>query len=177
MARIKPGDRTGEVADRLRQRRNGSLTPLDDVLLHSPPLADGWNTLIGAVRGDLLLPGDLRELTILRVAALNGAEYEWQAHEPVARQEGLSKTQIDSLRLNLDQMSAVMSAIQRLCVQYTDAMTRELEVPEPLFRQILAQLGERQTVELTATIAAYNLVSRFLLAMGIEGGDYARGTK
>jgi alkylhydroperoxidase family enzyme len=32
-------------------------------------------------------------------------------------------------------------------------------------------LGERQTVELIATIAAYNMVSRFLEATGIHGDD------
>lgn len=41
MARRRPADATGEVADRVRQRRGGRLTPLDHALLHSEPLAYG----------------------------------------------------------------------------------------------------------------------------------------
>ena len=36
---------------------------------------------------------------------------------------------------------------------------------------VRALLGERQTVELVATIAAYNMVSRFLEALQIHSHD------
>jgi hypothetical protein len=39
------------VAERTRERRRGALIRLDRMLLHSPPLADGWNDLLRAVRG------------------------------------------------------------------------------------------------------------------------------
>ncbi|HEX5997625.1 MAG TPA: carboxymuconolactone decarboxylase family protein [Jiangellales bacterium] len=166
MARVPPADGTGEVADRIRRRRNGELTPLDDVLLHSAPLADGWNSLLGAVRTGLNLPDDLRELVILRVAALTGAGYEWRAHEPLARAAGLSDDQVRALGEDGDSTS--LTPTQRACVAYADAMTRAVQVPEALFAEVLRHLGEQRTVELTGTIATYNLVARFLLAMGIE---------
>ena len=89
MARLSYVTDNSEIANRIRQRRGGHLTPLDGMLLHSPPLADGWNSLLGAIRNQSTLPDDIRELAILRVAALNGAHYEWQAHEPIARRSGL----------------------------------------------------------------------------------------
>ena len=53
------------VADRIRQRRGRrGLTPLDGTLLHSPPYADGWNTLLGAVRSGGRLPADIREAIV-----------------------------------------------------------------------------------------------------------------
>jgi alkylhydroperoxidase family enzyme len=47
-------------------------------------------------------------------------------------------------------------------------MTLQVQVPQPLFDALRAQLGERELVELTATVAAYNMVSRFLEALQID---------
>jgi len=53
-------------------------------------------------------------------------------------------------------------------LEYTDAMTRDIRVPQSLFDAVCAELGEEQMVELSLTIATYNMVSRFLEAMQIE---------
>jgi alkylhydroperoxidase family enzyme len=47
-------------------------------------------------------------------------------------------------------------------------MTRDVEVPDELFEELRWHFDERGVVELTATIAAYNLVSRFLVALRLE---------
>jgi alkylhydroperoxidase family enzyme len=168
MARLDYVVEGSAVADRIRTRRGGHLTPLDGMLLHSPPLADGWNSLLGAIRGESTLPADLRELAILRVAALNRAEYEWRAHEPVGRRAGLSDTDVAALREpepdGLDGPKAVTLA-------YTDAMTRDIEVPATVFDALRGYFDERQLVELTMTIGAYNLVSRFLVALEVGADD------
>ncbi len=94
MARLPYVAPDGDVTARIRERRGGRLTALDGMLLHSPEFADGWNSMLGAVRGASTLPADVRELVILRVASRNGASYEWAAHEPVARQAGLGDEQL-----------------------------------------------------------------------------------
>ena len=168
MARLRPSTATGEVAERVRARRKGTLTPLDLMLLHSEPLADGWNTLMGAVRSRFELPADLRELAICRVAVLNDAPYEWQAHAPLLRQAGFSDEQLAAVRKPDD---ASLSPLHRLVLAYTDAMTRDVRVPDELFAAVLGELGERGTVELTATVASYNMVSRFLVALQVRVDD------
>jgi alkylhydroperoxidase family enzyme len=47
-------------------------------------------------------------------------------------------------------------------------MTREIRVPDDVFRGVREHFNDREIVELTATIAAYNLVSRFLEALQID---------
>ena len=47
-------------------------------------------------------------------------------------------------------------------------MTREIHVPHDVFARVREHLTERHVVELTATIAAYNCVSRFLEALRID---------
>ena len=72
-----------DVVAAVRARRGGELLNLDRMLLHSPPVAMGWNALLGAVRKDLALSPKLRELAMCVVAVLNGAEYEWGHHAPL----------------------------------------------------------------------------------------------
>ena len=61
----------------------GEILLLYRVLLNSAPLASGWEKMLTAVRNRSSLPPDLRELIILRVAVLNRAPFEFDAHLPV----------------------------------------------------------------------------------------------
>ena len=150
----------------IRARRGGRLLTLDRQLLHSGPLARGWNGLMGAIRGEMRLDGALRELVILRVAVLNRAPYEFVQHAPVALAEGLSQAQVDAVR---DwQGSPLFDARSRDVLAYADAMTLQVQVPQPLFDALRAHLSDREVVELTATVAGYNMVSRFLEALQVE---------
>jgi AhpD family alkylhydroperoxidase len=164
MARLDDQDSDSEIADRIRQRRGGELTPLDKMLLHSPPVANGWNTLLGAIRTETSLSADIRELVILRVAAINGAEYEWNSHEPIGRAGGLSSEELDIVR---GTGSGTLHGARAAALAYTDAMTREVRVPAAVFDALRAHFDDRQIVELTATAGAYNLVSRFLVALEV----------
>jgi 4-carboxymuconolactone decarboxylase len=160
----------GDIAERIRARRGGTLTPLDLMLLHSPPLAEGWNGLLGAVRTASTLTADVRELAILRIAAVNGADYEWRAHEPLARAGGLTDADIAVLRdtgpggeRDPDALAPRLAAV----LAYTDAMTSQVTVPDDVFAGLREHFTDREIVELTVTVGAYNLVSRFLVALEV----------
>lgn len=76
------------IWDRISARREPRpLLPLDLALLHNPEIADGWNSFLGAIRTKTSLGDDVREISICRVAVLNGAAYEWEHHAPLAKCE------------------------------------------------------------------------------------------
>jgi alkylhydroperoxidase family enzyme len=154
------------LGESIKRERGGKLLNLYRMLLHSPPLAEGWLAFFTAVRQGAELPGRYRELAILRIAVLNGAEYEFNAHTPFALKEGIAQAVIDDLRA--DRLSAALDAADRAVVAYADSMTRDVHVPDDVFARVRAHLTERYVVELTATIAAYNCVSRFLEALRID---------
>ena len=52
-------------------------------------------------------------------------------------------------------------------LQYTDAMTLGCIVPEAKFKALKEQFSDREVVEITATVSAYNCVSRFLVALDV----------
>ena len=57
---------------------------------------------------------------------------------------------------------------QRSVLAYAEVMTTSVQVPDDVFAGIRHHLNDREIVELTAIVGAYNLVSRFLVAMRIE---------
>lgn len=171
MARIHPIDEDSRGIDQallqaVKARRGGKLLNLDRQLLHSPPLARGWNDYMGAVRSRTLLDGGLREMVILLVAVLNRAPYEFTQHAPLALAEGLSKAQIDALAQW--RTSVLFDERQRDVLAYAEAMTVQVQVPQPLFDAVRGHLEVRELVELTAVVASYNMVSRFLEALQIQ---------
>ncbi len=56
---------------------------------------------------------------------------------------------------------------QALVLELTDRMTQEVAVPDALMARMNARFNPQEVVELVATIAAYNIVSRFLVALAI----------
>ncbi|MEP7084120.1 MAG: carboxymuconolactone decarboxylase family protein [Betaproteobacteria bacterium] len=171
MARISYADpaatpQIAELAEQIKRERGGKLLNLYRMLLHSPPLARGWLGLFTAIRQQADLPGREREVATLRVAVLNGADYEFAQHIPFAQKHGLSPAQIEAIKT--DPESDVLTERDRTVLAYTDAMTRNIRVPVDVFERVRAQFPPRELVELTATIAGYNLVSRFLEALDID---------
>jgi alkylhydroperoxidase family enzyme len=155
----------------LARRGERGLIPLDRTLLHSPPVADGWNSLLGAIRTKTSLPTDLREIAICRVALINEAWYEWTHHAPILLEaEGFTEEMLQVVRrLNHAPGKGSLSERQWVVLRYADAMTKDVKVDDALFDELKSVTGftEKEIVELTATVAAYNCVSRFLVALDV----------
>jgi 4-carboxymuconolactone decarboxylase len=147
------------------QAERGRVSLLYQVLLNSPVIAQGWEALLTAVRNKSNLPADLREMVILRVAVLNRAPYEFAAHVPHAQSAGVADEKIAALREA--NIGATFSERERTVLRLTDVMTRDIEVPDALFAAVKKHFDEQTMTDLLVTIAAYNMVSRFLVATQI----------
>lgn len=163
---VQPGTRPelAEVEGRILAER-GRVSLLYQVLLNSGPIASGWERMLTAVRNQTSVPGDLRELIILRVAVLNRAGFEFDAHAPIAEREGVSAAKIQAVKET--GLSPIFDAREQRVLALTDAMTRNIEVPDALMADLQQHYDPRQLVELVATVAAYNMVSRLLVALNV----------
>jgi alkylhydroperoxidase family enzyme len=158
----------------IRARRGGHLINLDRMLLHSIPFARGWNSFLGEVRRNLSLSPKLREIAMCGVAVMNGAEYEFFHHAPELIAAGGSEAQVQALR-NLNRPDAdfsMFNALERDAIALTVQMTKSIGVEEALMARLQQELGNTQLVELVGVIAAYNMVSRFLVALGVTPEDH-----
>lgn len=153
----------------IRARRGGELLNLDRMLLHSPPLAEGWNAFLGAVRGALSISAEVRELAMCHVAVLNGADYEYAHHAPLYLAAGGRQSVIDAIGHGVDAPAAPgLTAAEQALLRLTLEMTRDVAVtPATRAAAHVALGGDRELVEFIAVVAAYNMVSRFLVATGV----------
>lgn len=168
LCEIPPASATLVAA--IRQRRGGRLLNLDRMLLHSPPFATGWNSFLREVRTGLALKGEWRELAICYIAVLNDAAYELTQHAPEYLAAGGRTQTLAILQRDADAVAAPdLTPAERSVLALTLAMTREVAVPPAVLQDALAWVGsERELVELIGVIAAYNMVSRFLVATGVS---------
>src|SRR4051794_14145847 len=160
-----------DLVQAILERRGGELLNLDRALLWSEPLARGWNTYLKNVRTGLGASRQLRELGICTVALLTGAHYEYHHHAPDFLAAGGSQAELDALQLYVRSpqgaMPAGLAGDAALVVRYAARMTRDVQVDDVLFAQMQERFDTTELVEITAAIATYNMVARFLVALGV----------
>ena len=144
----------------------GSVSLLYRALLNSGPVASGWERMLTAIRNQTAIPADLRELIILRIAVLNKAAFEFETHAPIAVKAGVAANKIAAIRDV--ELGADFTPLERAVLAATDALTCDVNLPDRLFAPLEAHFDAKRLVELIATIAAYNMVSRFLVAFRLE---------
>ncbi len=127
-----------------------------------------WLRLGGALLSSLELDARLRELAILRVGKLEGAEYEWVQHVPIARSVGATDAEIAAIErgeIESDDLDTAAQAVLR----FTTEAVRDVRASD----EALAELREhgfsgRQIVELLLVVSYYMGVARIAESAGIE---------
>ena len=165
-----------DLVQAILKRRGGTLINLDKALLWSEPLVRGWNVYLKAVRTDLPTSWKLRELGICTVALLTGAAYEYHHHAPDFLKAGGTQAELDALQevcavyksnTAVAPANKALAAIESIVIQYAAQMTVDVKVNDEVFEQLRQHFDTTQIVELTAAIATYNMVARFLVALGV----------
>lgn len=131
------------------------------MLPHAGPAAVGFLRLGGALLRRNELDSQLREIAILRVGMLSGAEYEVHQHKRVARQVGLAADKIAALTEPGGDL-AVFDARERFVLAFTDQLVHHVKADDAMFAQAQTHFNARQLSELVLTIGFYMMVSRFL---------------
>lgn len=163
-----------QILKQVLDRRGGNLIALDRTLLHAPKVTGGFNAFMGALRTQNSLPADVREIAFCRVAAMTGCWYEWDIHSQIAKGAGVSERGLESIK-NRDMIDeAGLDERQAAVLRYADAITRTATVPDHVFNTVRAFFNEKEMVELTASVAGFNTVARFCVALDVgEKNDKA----
>ena len=146
---------------------------ISKTLAHHPMLADAWGTFAGYVMRDNTLPPRDRELLILRIGYLCGAEYEWGQHSRIARQVSLSDEEI--VRVTKGPEAAGWSSFDRALLRAVDELHRDAYVSDRTWAELDARYDTKQLMDVVFTVGEYNLVSmavktfRVPMDEGIEG--------
>jgi alkylhydroperoxidase family enzyme len=173
MARVKYVDESShpeliEEIKTVRAQRRGKLIPVYGLLLNSPELALSWMQFLNAVRWKIRLSSRLREMVILRVALLNKSDYVIDVHRKNfaesdglnhAECEGLLKKKVPSGLFNMEELSVIA---------YVDQLTLKANVQDDVFAAVKTHLSDRQIVELSVLIGAYNMHTRVMSSLRID---------
>jgi 4-carboxymuconolactone decarboxylase len=156
-----------ELTDRIRAARRGRVINVYRLLLHSPPLAETWFEHNNAVRWQTGIDGRLREMVIVRIGHLCRARYVVGQHVPkLALAEGVTLAECEALADWRN--SALFDERTRVVLAYTDAMTRDIEVPDEVFEPLREYFDDRRIVELTVLIGTYAMHVRVFEALKLD---------
>lgn len=154
----------GPVIDGILER-SGRVPVVYQMLLYSPQIADGFRALGGGILHGSELDRADRELAISRTAQILGGKHVFGSHSQSAIRFGVAEEKIAALANWAS--SDVFSERDRAILAYTDALICDGSVPDDVFAALSALLPERQVVELTASIAYYTAISKFMIAFEI----------
>ena len=112
------------------------------------------------------LDAHLRELAILRVAHLTGANYEWTQHVPLAKETGVTDAQVEAIPQGAD--SDAFNKVEKRVIRFTDEVTQDVKASAETFTALEKDLGPRQMVELALAIGFYGMVARVMESFEVE---------
>ena len=153
----------------LRQSSAGLGGPYG-MLLKSPELLRRYLMMTDYLRQKTSLPHHLNEMAIMMEARIWDAQYEWWAHEPLARKAGLSDAIIADLRDG--RRPAAMKPDEAVVYDVVTQLLNRRQMPDDLFARAKDTLGEQQLVDLVAVTGFYVMVSAVVVAgrVGIPNG-------
>lgn len=162
----------GPVGDALRSRA-GKLN-IVGVMAHAQGCVVQQLQLGRAVNSDQDLDALSRELLILLAARIDGGEYVWRQHVPIAVRHGATQAKIDALEKG-DIASKAFSADERALLAYGVQVIRGGQVDDIRFRAAARRYSHRELVEAILAIGYYMTMNRLTAATRtpLEAADIA----
>jgi alkylhydroperoxidase family enzyme len=120
-----------------------------------------------AILGRQKLSPKLRELAILRVAALSGARYEWVQHVPIAKHSGVSDVQVAAVeRGTID--AACFDASERAALRLAGELVEGVRAQDKTFAEIAQRFSPQEIVELILTTGYYRMLATLMETAAID---------
>jgi putative methionine-R-sulfoxide reductase with GAF domain/alkylhydroperoxidase family enzyme len=157
------------IYDRLANPDGGSLRGLrgpGGIQLHSPDLAQRSGPLNRYLRYESGLGGRVRELAILATAREQDSAFEWAAHVPAARSEGISAEIIDVIRWRGP--TAGLAETDAIVIDLAREIFAARHVSRATYARALAQFGARGLVNLVALMGNYAATAALLTAFAMQ---------
>jgi len=159
------------AAEVLKQSSAGLGGPYG-MLIKSPELLKRYLLMTDYLRQKTSLPHRLNEMAILLEARLWDAQYEWWAHEPLARKAGLADAIIEDIRAG--KRPATMQPDETIVYDVVTELLNKRQLSDTTFAAAKQTLGEQQVVDLVAVTGFYVMVSTVIIAGQIAIPDNAR---
>lgn len=146
-----------------RQKR---LYNVFGTMANHPDLARDWLVFANHVLRKCTLPPRDREILILRIGWLCGAEYEWAQHTRIGKAVGL--TDDDLKHVQQGPNAAGASQHDRLLLKAVDELHADSFIGDETWNALAETYDTRQMMDLVFAVGQYNLVSMALNSFGVQ---------
>ena len=141
-------------------------------LARHPALARAYHTLNGHALYATTLTERQRELVVLRVAAVRGADYEWLQHTVVGEEVGMSAGEIRRVALGPD--APGWSAFESALLRAVDELVADASITDATWGVLAVELDEQQLLDLIFTVGAYDVLAMVMRAVRVQLDDDLR---
>lgn len=148
------------------------INVLDTIVRH-PDLLRRWLPFFAHVLHKSALSPRDREILILRVGRLTGAEYEWAQHVPWAERAGLTADEIHGIAAGAD-AAVWKDDHDRVLLCAADQLHRETMLDDATWNALAARYDVRQMMDVIFTVGQYRLVSSALNTLCVELDPYLK---
>ncbi|HKM99827.1 MAG TPA: carboxymuconolactone decarboxylase family protein [Candidatus Binataceae bacterium] len=118
-----------------------------------------FTRLGGTILSRQKLDARLREMAILLAVKIEGGEYEWIQHVPIAISVGATQAQVDAIS-NRQSDAACFGDLERAALRFTEQVVNDVRAEEATVREVMKFLSPREIVELIMTIGFYMMAAR-----------------
>jgi 4-carboxymuconolactone decarboxylase len=164
MEQLNP-EQQAVAAEVLKQSSAGLGGPYG-MLIKSPELLKRYLLMTEYLRQKTSLPHRLNEMAILLEARLWDAQYEWWAHEPLAKKAGVPDAIIEDIRAG--KRPAAMQPDEAVVYDVVTEILNKRQLSDETFNRAKQILGEQQVVDLAAVTGFYVMVSAVVIAGKIQ---------
>jgi len=134
--------------------------------LYSPKAAEHARALNRYLRFEAGLPPRVREVAILTTAREMDSQFEWAAHEPEARKEGVEGRVIDIIKRRMP--TAGLEETDAIVIELGRQIFRDRKVTSDTFAKAKALFGANKLVELVMLMGNYAGTAVLLTAVDMQ---------
>ncbi|HYC46190.1 MAG TPA: carboxymuconolactone decarboxylase family protein [Burkholderiales bacterium] len=169
MQRIKPKNPEGDAQlaatyGRITETR-GYVSNILMSLSHAPAGLEAFAKYGEYVRYGTDLPGRVRELSVLAIAA--GNQYAWSHHHPHAIKAGVMQPELDSLESG-GALADTISAPEKAAIRYAREFGQGGKVSDDTFAEVKRHFSERQITDLTLLCGYFMALGSTITAFRVE---------
>ena len=136
------------------------------ITLYSPKAAEHARALNRYLRFESGLPARVREIAILTTAREMDSQFEWAAHEPEARKEGVEARVIDVIKHRMP--TAGLEERDATVIELGRQIFRDHKVTSEMFAKAKALFGAQKLVELVMLMGNYAGTAALLTAVDMQ---------
>jgi alkylhydroperoxidase family enzyme len=154
------------VFDEHERDRGAPPGHIHRAIANAPNLLRRFSAMALELRNHTELDPRMRELALMTVGRIAGAEYEFVHHWNIALGVGVRREQLEQLADF--ERAPVFNQHERAVMRYAAEATTNIKVSDPTFDALREFLDNRRIMELAMNVAFYNAVVRIIVPIGVE---------